>query len=495
MPKQAAFVKPAKPNVFSIGGSYAIVPCVPLEIGHRRQLLMDDAVVEDRWDCVRTVHQPVKSGANPLLTATRPCEIKGPAWISVLYDTQHALFRLWTINADLGNYEKGPFSRRCLYYESRDGLEWTAPDLGLIEFEGNTSNNIFTDGNYLYDSVHVIEMPADRRQRGRFARLYTRAPIGGAKDPNQPAGGLQIRIAFSNDGVRWEDQPENPVFYGRSDHQNNIVYNPERSVFMMYRRCTVNAQEIRRIAYSESPDLIHWSQPRSVMIPDELDPSMFYTMTVDRYQDIYLGFLHNHYVDRDVRLAKACVTDAQLAWSRDGIHWSRHPKRPMFLEVGHIPSYDWGMVRIGKGLIERPDELWLYYIGCAGLHKPYPAGAPWYLCLAKLRKDGFVSVDAGNRQGALLTRPVRCPGGQLHINARTKPGGSIRVAIRRGDGEHDGLWLDGLGFEQSQPFTGDSINHVVRWTGSGDPARLQDQTIRLHFRLENAELYSFWFED
>lgn len=205
-----------------------------------------------------------------------------------------------------------------------------------------------------------------------------------------------------------------------------------------------------------------------------------------------MGFLHNHYFDRNVRLARMLTTDAQLTWSRDGIHWSRHPKRPLFLEPGHIPSYDWGMVRIGKGLIEREDELWLYYAGGACLHPPYP-GRQWHLCLAKLRKDGFVSIDAGDRQGSLLTRPLRCPGGQLHINAHTKPNGSVRVAIRRGDGEHDGIWLQDFGFDQSQTFTGDSINHVVRWSSDANTARLENQSIRLHFQLENAELYSFWF--
>ena len=45
---------------FSIKGSYSVVPASPVKVGSERQLLMDDRVVDDWWDCRRTVHQPEK---------------------------------------------------------------------------------------------------------------------------------------------------------------------------------------------------------------------------------------------------------------------------------------------------------------------------------------------------------------------------------------------------------------------------------------------------
>ena len=46
---------------FSIKGSYGIIPSEPIEVGSRRQLLLDDFIVDDWWNCRRTVHQPEKA--------------------------------------------------------------------------------------------------------------------------------------------------------------------------------------------------------------------------------------------------------------------------------------------------------------------------------------------------------------------------------------------------------------------------------------------------
>ena len=49
---------------------------------------------------------------------------------------------------------------------------------------------------------------------------------------------------------------------------------------MLYRRPPIHAGEIRRIAYSESVDLVHWTQPTQIITRDELDPYSLYGMSV-----------------------------------------------------------------------------------------------------------------------------------------------------------------------------------------------------------------------
>lgn len=262
---------------------------------------------------------------------------------------------------------------------------------------------------------------------------------------------------------------------------------------MYYRRATIHANEIRRVAYSESEDLVHWTQPKVALTPDEVDPSRLYAMTAGEYEGIYFGFLQMFYLDEQVRLAKSHQIDVQLAWSRDGIRWERHPERPIFLETGMPGSYDWGMVRIGPGIIEREGCIRLYYSGAERLHFGMPGN--WNACLATLRKDGFVSVDSvGGRDGYLLTKPLECPGGRLHLNARTDAEGFVKVAIRRGDGEYDGDWLPEWSYEGNVPFCGDSTDATVNWQGQRSLDALKGRSIRLHFWLNQAELYSFWFE-
>ena len=110
--------------------------------------------------------------------------------------------------------------------------------------------------------------------------------------------------------------------------------------------------------------------------------------------------------------------------------------------------------------------------------------------MASLRRDGFVSLEAAD-QGSMLTRPIRHPGGRLHINARTEKGGSVRVAVRRSDGEYDGMRFDEWSGDRCRTFSGDSMNHTVAWEGSTDPASLKDQAIRLEFPLGEGGAFLF----
>ncbi len=83
----------------------------------------------------------------------------------------------------------------------------------------------------------------------------------------------------------------------------------------------------------------------------------------------------------------------------------------------------------------------------------------------------------------------------MHINARTESDGFVRIAVREGIGERDGSWSDAWQFDKSLSFNGDSVDQVMAWEGNTHLASFPGQGVmRLHFWLENAELYSFWFE-
>ena len=489
--------KPGGPKYhsgYSFKGSHGIVPTPPVKVGNEHQLLMDAHVVEDSWACRRTVHRPEKHAENPVVTPREPWETSGPSYLTTLYDDETERYRIWATAYDVsrGN-AKGELGRRGLYYESEEGVEWTAPHLGLVDVDGGTANNVFLGGGgFNYDNLGVLALPPEHRDKGRFAMLANRFAVAQTVR-DTPEGRVQVRLAFSQDGLTWKDQPENPVIAGQSDTHNNFVYNPDRQVFMHYRRATINAHQIRRVAYSESPDLVHWTQPVIVIAPDEVDPPMLYAMTVSRYQGLYLGFLQNFYVGGPVGDPKEKMTDIQLAWSRDGISWERHPERPLFLETGPPGTYDWGMVRMGSGLIERGDDVRLYYSGANKFHVRMPG--QWHGCLATLRRDRFVSLDDWpDTDGFMLTRPLECPGGELHVNARVGPNGYVKVAVRRGDGERDGEWLPDRGYEANVPVSGDSLDSAVRWSGQSGLDALSGKPIRLHFWLSDAELFSFWFE-
>ena len=109
-----------------------------------------------------------------------------------------------------------------------------------------------------------------------------------------------------------------------------------------------------------------------------------------------------------------------------------------------------------------------------------------------MKRDRFVAISAGINGGYMLTKPLSCPPGKLHINGRTNHDGFIRVAIREGEGVRDGEWPENWRFDTSIPFKGDSLDHSMLWEGDRGLTSFSGKTIRLHFWLEDAELYSFW---
>ena len=496
--------KSRRKGVQTLRGSHDIIPGQPLQVGNERQLLMDWHILDDMNGCYRTVHQPVKHPDNPIVKAEQPCEgTRICSFGTVIREPDTGLFRMWTPCYDLNLYrEKGKTRAvmRGLYYESDDGLEWRRPELGIIEHDGSKANNIFVQS--YTDHLFVLHLPKRMHHRGKYALQYfNNLSDSDMPNPEREYGGTNF-IAFSEDGIHFKDAPENPVWRGRSDTGNAIVYNPQRDVFMMYRRATINAGEVRRIAYSESKDLISWTQPINIVHREENDPLMLYSLSVTPYHGVYMGQLlrlHAAIEDRKVPNGKDHQMDTELAWSRDGIDWQRHPNKPDFIPTSpsRNGSYDWAMTWGMSNIIEMDDHLRVYYGGHEFLHGGYRvSGDPQHasICMGTLRRDGFVSVDANEDGGYMLTRPLAYSGGKLHINAKTASDGFIKVAVREGEGVRDGEWNDDWYFDKSVPFTGDSLDHVMTWQGAQSPDSFVSKTLRLHFWMEQSQLYSFWFE-
>jgi len=174
---------------------------------------MDDFIIDDCWNCRRTVHQPKKHERNPLIAPSTPALGRGMPFTSVLYDSDRGLFRLWGIAHPLAGQD---IACHGVYLESADGLEWSAPSLRKVSFEGSKANNIFLSSrDRNHDSLSVIRMPAGWEGRGRYAMLYAPDRIVTEDGGPVPYGEIgEVRLAFSDDGINWQDQEENPVLGG-----------------------------------------------------------------------------------------------------------------------------------------------------------------------------------------------------------------------------------------------------------------------------------------
>ena len=106
--------------------------------------------------------------------------------------------------------------------------------------------------------------------------------------------------------------------------------------------------------------------------------------------------------------------------------------------------------------------------------------------VARLRLDGFVSLDAREAEGRVTTWPLSFQGGdELRVNADAA-GGFLWVEALTAFGEP----IEGLTQDDCLPLRRDALNHLIEWRG-GKSLKQASQPLRLRFSMRNVSLYSF----
>jgi len=268
----------------------------------------------------------------------------------------------------------------------------------------------------------------------------------------------------------------------------------------------------RRVWQTESSDFVHWSEPYPILTPDADDnlDETFGGMRRFQVGDVSIGFINAIcFVPNTVKV--------RLAASRDGKNWRHLNNRQPFLAPPGGDAWDASLVTIPSKPIQVGDELWVYYGGSSCHHDWWITGgregldvpeatdrslAKMGLGLAKLRLDGFASLDAGHARPAIvITRPLISDGTKLTVNARCNPAGSIAAEIV--DVNDD--VIPGFGRADCDVFNGDSVGHTFSWggrteipAGSGEravyPEPERERFRKIRFFMANAELYTFALE-
>jgi hypothetical protein len=103
---------------------------------------------------------------------------------------------------------------------------------------------------------------------------------------------------------------------------------------------------------------------------------------------------------------------------------------------------------------------------------------------AKMKRDRFVSRDAGVNGGSLRTPTVVLDGvTTMTVNADVK--GSLRARIL----DQNGAAMGGFDSVDCTPVQGDSLKHSITWRQS--LASLQNKPVQLEFVLNDAQLFAF----
>jgi len=211
-----------------------------------------------------------------------------------------------------------------------------------------------------------------------------------------------------------------------------------------------------------------------------------YNVGIFRYEGIYVGMPAFYYATAGAEPRTHGFHLVQLTSSRDLQNWNRLGDRKPFIGPSPVGPdvYDQTQILPPSAPVVRGNELWFYYIGMKYREIPENADAKHgAVCLAVLRRDGFISLDAGVNEGILLTKPFHAPGTKLFVNVDAA-GGVLKV---------EALDQDRNVLAVSEEITGDQLNSPVIWT-RGEFPELKGQTVSFRFKLQNAKLYSFWME-
>jgi hypothetical protein len=146
------------------------------------------------------------------------------------------------------------------------------------------------------------------------------------------------------------------------------------------------------------------------------------------------------------------------------------------------------MARVSQNFIVHNDQIYFYYGGVNGPHtgrkfKQIERTSASMLGLATLRRDGFVSLDAGENEGQMLTKPLTLNGGELRLNVDASHG-YVVVTVTDDIGTP-------LGHYTSQQIIGNQLEAPVRFESSLEA--FKGKEVRLRFQIRDASLYSYWF--
>jgi hypothetical protein len=461
---------------------------------HRR-LFLDDQEIAHLENLQRTMHTPVKKGA--VIRPERPWEMGLQTRCAPAWDEKAKLWKLSLITST-----PFPDVAGMTYVESQDGLRWTRPVLRQYEVNGSRENNFVAVDPKLRWPANAIENvvydPDDPDPARRFKGLGH-------------CNGRDLLV--SPDGIHWQrlQAPRLP-----SQDESNLTYDRHGRTFLATLK--QNGPNGRAVTLATSKDFATWSRPELIFHADDEDQKRarqvikarladralqqpthhnpadysadIYNMPIFRYQGHYIGLPAVFYhAGKAPDGNQDGFHHVQLVCSRDLRRWQRLGGRQAFIGPSPVGGGAFDTVQIlpPSSPVIRDNELWFYYTGITFRYPPKGEKAQGAICLAVLRRDGFISLDAGPKEGSVLTRPFVLPRGDLYLNVNAA-GGSAEAQVC----DENGAAI--AGFERSAPIRGDHVEALVRWPKT-ELAKLAGRAVALRVTLRQAQLYSFWFKD
>lgn len=345
------------------------------------------------------------------------------------------------------------------YAESKDGIHWTKPKLGLFDWDGSKENNIVWRGPGTHNFTAFHDTNPATPPESRYKAF------GGGR------GGL---LPFqSSDCQHWELIGEKAVITnGAFDSQNLAFWDEDRGEYRAYWRYFGNG--VRAIRTATSKDFMTWKNEADLTYSKGTPTEHLYTNAIQKYfraPHLFIGFPTRFET-------KSQQVEPILMTSRDGQAFHRHAEpvipRTAPKDRNHNRSnyMAWGMFQLpGK-----PKEISVY--GTENYYEATPGRVRRFV----YRVDGFVALRGGADGGEVTTKPLRYQGQRLLLNYVVRTGGTLTVEAVNEAGSVIG---------KSKPLSGDAIDAPVEWEQDPDLGR---GVVQLRFILKNADVFSIRFD-
>ena len=418
------------------------------------------------------------------------------------------------------------------YAVSDDGYNWERPVLNQKEFNGSTENNILgipVPGHILEDpgappaerfkSISAAgfwldretgeEVDGDEADRCWRAEHYEGESYSGRKVVLK--GAMEGHV--SPDRFNWT-KIEEPLGNYSVNGGLALYYDDHNQTYFSYiqpQGCApVEPQSLgtgmpetevvrRAVGLTRTKDFRRWPAAKLLVHPDAQDP-----LDISFYGACYFPYpgrqeLHGMFLP--VFHGVTDHVDMQLAFSRDGLVWTRPERRPI-APLGPPGSGDEGQIHVWRqGLVELPDGSWAVpYEGRSTLHtvlEEHQAAVfgqkesiqnRW----ARWRPHRLCGVEAGS-EGRFTIPTVFRLEKELRLNYRCAPGGWISVELLPRVPTMlcpDANPLKGYSFEECDRLTGDEEDRVVTWRGNGDISAVGEMAA-VRVRMFQAKLFAY----
>ena len=402
--------------------AHAADPSVTLfdETACRTIFAFDSASIPYAQNLRLEMRAPTKHPGNPVVRRGKAGE--PDAWGVQFYGSvirEQGKFRLWYVAVDDELESKTPYARwRAAYAESDDGVKWTKPNLGLVEFKGSKNNNlILTDPAPLgFVNLKVLADPDNPNPERRYkisthvyfqhkSRLGTLAPFA------------------SEDGLTWkmltDAQPTKTAELPEKDLVLPAVhFEPCGGLYKwdgMYYVCGQNAMNATRPYHGRvtrmyrSADFVHWSPTSSLGFVRTAQHTLLGPgrslegeqnhegISVWNRRNVLVGIYGRWHGAKEW---KDITIDLGFVVSNDGLTFREPAHEWTFLPRGEDGSWDQGGLLQGQGFENVGDQTLIYYGAWDPRHGSLPRGGVGIATLPRDRFGDLVVEEAGRGPGA-----------------------------------------------------------------------------------------------